>query len=102
MITSAIFGTGSNAGPEGHTFPESGDVAIRMRVQMTGNRDGQLWPAPGGTLVVSNDEARLLVGDGMAVVVEVESATISAPEAAAMPRPSKRASKPLTTKSIEG
>ncbi len=53
-----------------------------MTAQISGTRDGKDWPAPGGTVDVDADEARDLIGAGMAVesadqpADKVESATV--------------------------
>ena len=40
---------------------------VRMRKQISGTRNGQYWPAPGGTIEVSDDEVELLIRNGQAV-----------------------------------
>lgn len=41
-----------------------------MKVQVSGTRDGQDWPAPGDELDVTDDEAVSLLNAGLAVPVE--------------------------------
>ena len=61
-------------------------MRVRMRVSMSGSRDGETWPGVGATLVLGDDEARelqragivdLVPGDDDAVhtVAEVDEAT---------------------------
>lgn len=50
---------------------------VRMKVQISGSRDGVDWPARGETADVPDGEAALLVATGIAEVVE-ETATASA------------------------
>ncbi len=53
---------------------------VRMKVQISGSRDGVDWPARGETADVPDGEAALLVATGIAEVAEVaeETATASA------------------------
>ena len=46
-------------------------VVIRLRVQISGTRNGEPWPRPGETLAVPADEADNLAAAGLATVVEV-------------------------------
>ena len=39
---------------------------IRLTAQISGMRDGQPWPAPGGLIDVPEDEANSLIAIGMA------------------------------------
>jgi hypothetical protein len=55
-------------------------MRLKMRVEVSGLRDGQPWPPRGGTLEVPDDEAVLLIERQMAVPVHdpesgVETAT---------------------------
>lgn len=69
-------------------------MKVRMIAQVTGTRDGELWPAPGGVIDVPADEAASLIAAGMAAAVEK-----SAPEKASPPEPENAASpKPRTRK----
>lgn len=43
---------------------------VRMRRQISGTRHGVPWPAPGGTIDVSESDAKVLVRHRHAVVVE--------------------------------
>lgn len=67
-------------------------MKIRMRVTLSGLRDGQPWPARGGELVVPDAEGADLCAQGYAVpVAEVaEPEKRPAPEAAEK-RPARRA-----------
>lgn len=47
---------------------------VEMRYQISGARDSQLWPAKGGRLEVSDDEADHLVRTGAAKLVETADA----------------------------
>lgn len=53
-------------------------MRIEMRAQISGTRNGEDWPAKGGTIDVPDDEAAQLIGQGMAVPAaadeEVEAA----------------------------
>lgn len=39
---------------------------VRMLTQISGTRDGEYWPKPGGTITVSDEEAELLIRNGQA------------------------------------
>lgn len=47
-------------------------MRIRMRRQITGTRDGVDWPAPGGEMVVPDDEGAQLCAMGAALPVAEE------------------------------
>ena len=52
-------------------------MRIRMKVQISGTRDGQDWPAPGGELDVPDAEGATLCEQGAAIpvpAVKVEKA----------------------------
>ena len=68
-------------------------MKVRMIAHITGTRDGELWPAPGGVIDVPADEAESLVAAGMAAPVEKvapEKASAPEPENAAAPKPRAR------------
>ncbi len=71
-------------------------MKVRMRVMVTGTRDGVEWPQPGGILDVPADEAASLVRAGLAEVAELkaepgpEVAVPVAAETAAAPKPRAR------------
>jgi len=69
------------------------DVEIEMVGRISGARDGQDWPAPGGTIKVPSDEAKQLVGMGMAKYPDGGDAEPDVPEAATAPEP-ETATKP--------
>lgn len=70
-------------------------VLVRMVKQMSGTRDGQEWPSPGGTIDVDQDEARMLVANGAA---ENPDGTSTAETAEAKPDgPKRRGRKPAAT-----
>lgn len=63
---------------------------VKMRVQISGTRDGKDWPAPGQMLTVSDAEAADLIRNGMAVdpaakPVEDASADVLGVETAVAP-----------------
>lgn len=67
-------------------------MKIRMRVALSGLRDGQTWPARGGEIVVPDAEGAELCAQGYAEPV----AAPAAPERAVAPaapetRPARRA-----------
>jgi hypothetical protein len=39
---------------------------VRMLAQISGSRDGEAWPAPGGFITVEDDEAEVLIRNGQA------------------------------------
>lgn len=41
-------------------------MLVEMRTQITGYRNGEPWPAPGGTIDVTDGEAADLIGQGYA------------------------------------
>lgn len=73
-------------------------MRVTMKARITGTRNGADWPAPGETVDLPNDEAELLVANGLAVVDDakpakpaaVETAAVEAPETAAAPKPRAR------------
>ena len=71
-------------------------MKIKMRVSITGTRDGQEWPAAGETIDLPVDEATALVDAGLAEAAstaastKVETAAVEAPETAAAPKPRAR------------
>jgi len=71
-------------------------MKIKMRVSITGTRDGQEWPAAGETIDLPADEANALVDAGLAEAAstaaspKVETAAVEAPENAAEPKPRAR------------
>jgi hypothetical protein len=44
-------------------------MKIKMKIQITGTRDGVSWPAPGGEVELPDREAAKLVDAGFAVAV---------------------------------
>ena len=69
-----------------------------MRARITGTRNGVEWPAPGEPVDLPQDEAELLVANGLAVADEskpaktaaVETAAVEAPETATTTKPRAR------------
>lgn len=41
-------------------------MRIRMKVSVSGTRDGESWPAKGGTIDLPEDEAKNLIATGIA------------------------------------
>ena len=60
-----------------------------MRVQITGTRNAQRWPAPGGVVTLPDNEGADLCAQGLAEPV----AERPQPERATPPRPEKRAAR---------
>lgn len=58
-------------------------MKVRMKVDVSGSRNGQPWPARGGVVDVPNDEGVHLCSVGMAepVAEESEPETATAPDA---------------------
>ncbi|MEV6079664.1 hypothetical protein AB0L80_31815 [Streptomyces sp. NPDC052069] len=65
-------------------------MRIRMKVQMSGLRNGQPWPAFGEVTELPTGEAQHLVASGIAeevtILAEVETATASTPETTEPPK----------------
>jgi hypothetical protein len=69
-------------------------MRVTMKAGIAGTRNGEDWPAPGGSIDLPQDEAELLVANGLAVLDEsthankaaVETAAAEAPENAAAPK----------------
>ncbi|RUP66715.1 hypothetical protein SSPNP10_15750 [Streptomyces sp. NP10] len=61
-------------------------MRVRMKVTVSGTRDGEPWPEKGGTVDLPDDEARHLIAGGLASEPddepEVEEATAPAAETA--------------------
>jgi len=49
-------------------------VLVRMKINITGSRNGEPWPAPGGTLDVPDHEAADLIAAGYAVAADAQAA----------------------------
>lgn len=66
--------------------------SIKLKVQITGTRDGVDWPAPGTVIDLPDDEAATLITNGLAVEATAEE-TADAPqgdvETATKKRPAK-------------
>lgn len=45
-------------------------MLVKMRAQISGTRDGADWPAPGDTIDVTDDEAAMLVANGLGEIVD--------------------------------
>ena len=64
-------------------------MRVRMKIQITGTRDGAYWPAPGGEVDLPDVEGAKMCAAGSAVpVVSTE------PERAVAPTAERRARKP--------
>lgn len=61
-------------------------MRVRMRHKVSGTRDGVEWPAPGGEIVLPDDEAVALCSQGMADPVAEDAVET----AAAAPRAETR------------
>jgi len=74
---------GPSAAQREHDHPEKElHVKVTMKVDVTGTRDGQPWPARGETLDVPDDEARELIHAGIAdPVVDKKTEKATAPKA---------------------
>lgn len=62
-------------------------MKVRMKVQVSGHRDGEAWPAVGGEIVVPDGEGRDLCSQGYAEPV----AEPARPERAVVKKAEKRA-----------
>ena len=63
-------------------------MKVRMKIQITGSRNGTYWPAPGGEITLPDHEGAKMCAAGSAEpVVSVE------PEKAVLPEPEKRVAK---------
>lgn len=71
-------------------------MKIKMKVGITGTRNGDRWPVKGDTIDVPSAEAQTLVANGLAEIVEAAPAPVKpvAEKAVAKPTGEKRASKP--------
>ena len=69
-------------------------MKVRMKVQITGPRNGVDWPAPGGEIVVPDLEGAELCANGMAdpvaVVAPIETRSSEVPTE---PKPRRRVAK---------
>ncbi len=73
-------------------------MRVTMKARIAGTRNGEDWPAPGESIDLPQDEAELLVANGLAVADEtkpakkaaVETAAVEAPETAATTKPRAR------------
>lgn len=64
---------------------------VQMVAGISGTRNGQDWPAPGGTLEVSATEAAELIASGLAIAGPVKAAvTLPREERAVAPRAETR------------
>lgn len=64
-------------------------MRVRMKLSISGTRNGTDWPLAGQTMVVSAEEAVDLLNAGLAepVVTEPETATVTPAANAAAPKP---------------
>lgn len=55
-------------------------MRVKMKVQLSGARNGELWPEPGGVIDLPDDEAANLCGSGVAepVVADVVESAVPA------------------------
>lgn len=60
-------------------------MRIRMKVSVSGTRNGEPWPAKGGTVELPQDEAKNLVAIGLAVEADDEESGEPAEENAQAP-----------------
>lgn len=68
-LTPEQFPDPSENAPETLTAdPSDGNVAVILRVQISGTRDGKDWPAPGTLVVLPEQEALGLVRGGTAAL----------------------------------
>lgn len=73
-------------------------MRVRMKVQISGTRDGQEWPAGGGEVELPDEEGAHLCASGLAVPLADgdEPETATAPEAEK--RPARGGRKGVITK----
>lgn len=45
-------------------------ASVTLKVQISGTRNGEDWPAPGTTINLPDDEAASLIAGGVAVLVD--------------------------------
>ncbi|HQV83798.1 MAG TPA: hypothetical protein PLX57_11895 [Ornithinibacter sp.] len=64
-------------------------MKVRMKIQLTGTRNGVRWPAPGGEVTLPDNEGADLCAAGLAEPVAEQSQ----PETATAPRAEKRAAR---------
>ncbi|MFF1843055.1 hypothetical protein ACFVW9_15080 [Streptomyces sp. NPDC058217] len=60
-------------------------MRVRMKVSVSGTRDGESWPAKGGTIDLPEDEAKNLIAIGVAAEGSDEDEAGPAEENAAAP-----------------
>ncbi|MFN0028407.1 MAG: hypothetical protein ACKV2O_14695 [Acidimicrobiales bacterium] len=65
-------------------------MLVRMKIKISGTRDGADWPAKGDTIDVPDDEAAALVASVSAEVVEPEPEPEPEPELFDPPAVSKK------------
>jgi hypothetical protein len=53
-------------------------MRVRMKVYVSGTRDGEAWPEPGGEIDLPDEEAIAYLSAGMAEAVPVAAAVESA------------------------
>lgn len=56
--------------PDVSEVPDEGDVEVEMLISITGTRNGEKWPAPGGAITLPADEAAQYVANGYARLAE--------------------------------
>lgn len=87
-------------------------MRIRMKVQLSGSRNGQAWPQPGSAIDLPDGEAARLCGAGLAEPAsdEVETATpppaetvtVPTAETSTAPEPETRRGRTRKTRGAEG
>lgn len=60
-------------------------MLVRMRVEVSGTRNGESWPAKGGTVDLPEDEAVNLIAVGLAVEADDEEQAEPPEESAQAP-----------------
>lgn len=70
-------------------------MRVRMKVSVSGTRDGESWPAKGGTIDLPEDEAKNLIAIGVAAEGgDEENAAAPADEETAVPDKPSTSRKP--------
>ncbi|MGA5330955.1 hypothetical protein ACPCJT_20220 [Streptomyces griseoincarnatus] len=76
-------------------------MRVRMRVTISGTRDGEPWPERGSVVDLPDDEAKAMVAGGLAEEASSEPAEEQAVNPAEPEKATGRRGKPMTKSTVE-
>lgn len=76
-------------------------MRVRMKVTISGTRDGKPWPEKGGVVDLPDDEAEQMVASGLATTDDKGDAPEETATAPGEPEKATGRRKPMTKSSVE-